>query len=47
MSDIQECESGQHSVKNVDTSGAVCVSSGSSTVPEAGVIHYAGLAHHR
>ena len=35
------------SIKNGGTSGAVRVSSGSSTGPEAGEVHHAALACHR
>ena len=47
VSDVQECESREESVKNGGTSGAVHVSSGSSTGPEADEIHCAALVCHR
>ena len=47
FSDVQEGESGQESVENGGPSGAVHVSFGSSTGPEAGEVHCAALACHR
>ena len=47
VGNVQERESGQNSIKNSGTSGAVRVSSGSLTGPEAGEVHRAALAHHR
>ena len=47
VSNVHERESGHDSVENDGTSGAVHVSSGSSTGPEAGEIHHAALARHR
>ena len=47
VGNVQERESGHDSVENGGTSGAVRVSSGSSTGPEAGEIHRAALARHR
>ena len=47
IGNVQERESGQDSVENGGASGAVRVSSGSSTGPEAGEIHHAALVCHR
>ena len=46
VGNVQERESGHDSIENGGTSGAVRVSSGSSTGPEAGEVHHAALAHH-
>ena len=47
MSNVQEHETRQNSVKNGVASGAVCVSSSSSMDPKAGEFHCVALAHHR
>ena len=47
VGNVQEHQSGHDSVENNGTSGAVRVSSGSSTEPEAGEVHRAALACHR
>ena len=47
VGNVQERESGHDSVENDGTSGAVRVSSGSLTGPEAGEVHHAALARHR
>ena len=47
VGNVQECESGQNSIENSGTSGAVRVSPVPSTGPEAGEVHHAALARHR